>query len=324
MSLALLFSPQGSQAVGMGRQLADASPEARARFAEADALLDWSVSGVCWDGPEGLLNDTRQTQACLFTTSVAALAALNAAAERAGVELDLRRAAGHSVGEYAALVAAGVLSFADGLRLVALRGRLMADAGVDGGMAAVMGLDRERIGEIIRAVAPDDLVIANDNAPGQVVISGARSALSLVEPALQAGGARRVIPLRVSGPFHSPLMAPVGEALSDAFAEATWHPADPPVVSNVTGAAVTDGGEIRDLLAHQVSSPVEWVAGVRGMVADGVDTFVECGSGAALTGMVRRIAPEARTFTVSDADTLAATIAGLGERRPEPAGVEAH
>ncbi len=323
MTLALLFSPQGSQAVGMGRELADVSPAARCCYEEADRLLEWPVSATCWDGPEERLNDTRQTQPCLFTTSLAALAALREAAARGGMVLPVLRAAGHSVGEYAALVAAGVLSFADGLRLVALRGRLMADAGVDGGMAAVMGLDRQRIAAIV-GEAGDDLVVANDNAPGQVVISGARDAIAAAEPRLLAAGARRVIPLRVSGPFHSRLMAPVGEALARAFPAAEWRPADPAVVSNVTAEPVVAGDEIRALLARQVSSPVEWVASVRRMVADGVDTFIECGSGAALAGMVRRIAPEARSLTVTDPATLAATLAELRERVTESTGSEAH
>ncbi len=323
MTLALLFSPQGSQAVGMGRELASVSHAARARFDEADDLLGWSVSSTCWDGPEDRLNDTRQTQPCLFTTSLAALAALREAAAAAGVHVAPARVAGHSVGEYAALVAAGALGFADGLRLVTLRGRLMAEAGVNGGMAAVISLERERITAIMQETAADDVVIANDNAPGQVVISGTLAGIAALEPALQAAGARRVIPLKVSGPFHSPLMAPVGTALAEAFDGVAWHDAAPPVVSNVTAEPVSDAAAIRALLARQVRSPVEWVAGVRQMVADGVDTFIECGSGSALVGMVRRIAPEARTFAVSDAASLAAVVEALAELRPAASGISA-
>jgi [acyl-carrier-protein] S-malonyltransferase len=313
VTLALLFSPQGSQAIGMGRDLADRSPAARACFDEADAVLGWSVSSTSWEGPEARLNDTRQTQPCLFTTSLAALAALREAASRAGVELMALRAAGHSVGEYAALVASGVLAFADGLRLVALRGQFMADARVAGGMAAVMGLDRERVAAVVAETAPGELVVANDNAPGQVVISGTLSGIAAVEPVLQEAGARRVIPLKVSGPFHSPLMEPVGVALATAFEDVGWHDASPPVVSNVTAEPVADAAVIRSLLARQVSSPVEWVASVRRMVADGVDTFVECGPGNALAGMVRRIAPGVRTFGVSDGASLAAAIGGIAQ-----------
>ncbi len=183
-----------------------------------------------------------------------------------------------------------------------------------------MGLDRERVAAVVAEAADGDLVVANDNAPGQVVISGSLAAITVAEPALQAAGARRVIALKVSGPFHSPLMAPVGEALARAFGEVAWHDASPPVVSNVTAEPVAEAGTIRSLLARQVSSPVEWVASVRRMVADGVDTFVECGPGNALAGMVRRIAPEARTFAVSDAASLAAAIEGIAQ--PVAAGSE--
>lgn len=322
MTVALLFSPQGSQAVGMGRELADRSPAARERFAEADAVLGWPVSRVSWTGPEDELNDTRQTQPCLFTTSLAGLAALQEALATRGHVLRPALVAGHSVGEYAALVAAGVVAFADGLRLVAERARLMADAGVEGGMAAVMGLDREQVAAVVAASGPPDgLVVANDNAPGQVVISGATASIDAAEPELLAAGARRVIRLKVSGPFHSPRMEPVGAALSHAFATVDWHDAEPPLVSNVTADAVVAASAIRDLLARQVSAPVEWVASVRQMVALGVDTFVEVGSGAALAGMVRRIAPGARTLSVGDAATLATTLAALAE--PIPAGAEA-
>lgn len=313
MSLALLFSPQGSQAVGMGRDLAGRWPEAARAFEEADQALGWSVSDMAWKGPEERLNQTQQTQPCLVATSLACLAALRAAAARSGVDLQPAFVAGHSVGEYAALVAAGVLAGPDAIRLVARRGELMGAAQIDGGMAAVIGLDREAVAIAIGAVAgPADLVVANDNAPGQVVISGTRDALISAEEALKAAGARRVIPLPVSGPFHSPWMAEVGDALAAAFEEVAWSDAAPPVVSNVTAEPVRDAARIRNLLAEQVRSPVEWVAGVRRMADDGVDTFIECGPGAALTGMVKRIAPEARTLNVSNVGTLDATVAALG------------
>jgi len=312
MSIALLFSPQGSQSVGMGRDLAKTWSSAASCFAEADATLGWSVSGACWDGPEEALNDTRQTQPCLVSASVACLRALQAAAAERGERLLPARVAGHSVGEYAALVAAGVLPFADALQLVALRGSLMADARLDGGMAAVIGLDRDEVAAIVAASGlGDELVVANDNAPGQVVISGSTAGLASVGDALTRAGARRIVALKVSGPFHSPLMAPIGERLAGAFAEVTWRDADPPLVSNVTAAPVRDAAEIRSLLARQVSAPVEWVRSVQRMVADGVDTFIECGPGSALSGMVRRIAPGARTFNVSDAATLGTTVDAL-------------
>jgi [acyl-carrier-protein] S-malonyltransferase len=313
MSLALLFSPQGSQVVGMGRDLAEHHAAAADVYRQADAVAGWAVSQVAWDGPAERLNDTRQTQPCLVATSLACLAAVRATAAEAGIELDPAFVAGHSVGEYAALAAAGAISVADAIRLVARRGQLMADAGVDGGMAAVIGLDREAVSSALGAVAsPADVVVANDNAPGQVVISGTRDALLSAEEAMKAAGARRVIPLPVSGPFHSPWMAEVSDRLAAAFEEVAWSDANIPVVSNVTGEPVTDADRIRALLAEQVRSPVEWVRSVRRMVDEGVDTFVECGPGAALTGMVKRIAPEARTLNVADVATLDATLQALG------------
>jgi [acyl-carrier-protein] S-malonyltransferase len=309
VSLALLFSPQGAQVVGMGRELAMASPAARASFAEADAALGWPVSTLAWQGPEERLNDTRQTQPCLVATSIACLRALEEALADRGETLAPGRVAGHSVGEYAALVAAGVLSVADAVRLVARRGELMADAAIDGGMMAVIGLDRAAVTNVVAAAGDgDSLVVANDNSPGQVVVSGTPDALDGVDDALRAAGAKRVIRLNVSGPFHSPLMRDVGRALAAAFDSARWRDASPPVVSNVTAEPVTDARAIRALLARQVSSPVEWVTSIQRMVADGVDTFVECGPGSALSGMVRRIARGARTLQVADPASLAATV----------------
>ncbi len=300
MTFALLFSPQGSQAVGMGRELADASSAARAAFDEADATLAWSISDACWNGPEAFLNDTRQTQPCLLTVSVAALRALQ---ERGTVAPAY--VAGHSVGEYAALVAAGVLRFDAALRLVARRAALMADARTGGGMAAVIGLERTTVEHVVRTVGrPTELVVANDNAPGQVVISGTHASLAAAEEPMKAAGARRVIRLSVSGAFHSPLMAGVADALHEAFEAESWSAADPPVVSNVTAEPITDAGRIRALLAEQVRSPVEWVRCVERMRDDGVDVMIELGSGAALVGMVKRIAPEVRAQAVHDVATL--------------------
>lgn len=310
MSLALLFSPQGSQAVGMGRDLADASPAARAVFDEADATLGWSVSDTCFEGPEARLNDTRQTQPCLLTTSVAAFRALEERGSPAPAMV-----AGHSVGEYAALVAAGVLDLPAALRLVTHRAELMAGAHAEGGMVAVLGLDREAVQAVVDGVArPTELVVANDNAPGQIVISGRSEALDDVEGPMRAAGAKRVVRLPVSGAFHSPLMADVAEGLADAFESETWNDARVPVLSNVIAEPLTDAGRIRALLSEQVRSPVEWVACVERMVADGADVMIECGSGAALVGMVKRIAPGVATATVTDRATLERAASLLTDR----------
>jgi [acyl-carrier-protein] S-malonyltransferase len=187
-------------------------------------------------------------------------------------------------------------------------------------MVAVIGLDRAVVASVVAGLGTGvDLVVANDNAPGQVVISGTPDALAASVEPLRAAGARRLIPLKVSGPFHSPHMAAVGAQLASALEAAEWHDADPPVVSNVSAEPVSDAGEIRLLLARQVHSPVEWVRSVQRMASDGVGTFIECGPGSALTGMVRRIVPDARTLNVSDPATLAATadaLAGSVSRVP--------
>ncbi|HEU5143099.1 MAG TPA: ACP S-malonyltransferase, partial [Solirubrobacterales bacterium] len=216
MTVALLFSPQGSQAVGMGRELAAVSPAAAATFREADEALGWAVSALAWAGPEEQLNDTRQTQPCLVATSLACYRALEEELGSLGERLVPAFVAGHSVGEYAALVAAGALTLADALLLVARRGELMADAQVPGGMVAVIGLDRDGVAAVVADLEfGADLVVANDNAPGQVVISGTPEALAAAEGPLRAAGARRSIPLKVSGPFHSPHMDGISRELAE-------------------------------------------------------------------------------------------------------------
>jgi [acyl-carrier-protein] S-malonyltransferase len=317
VTLALLFSPQGSQVVGMGRELVEASAAARAVFDEADATLGWSVSSTCFDGPADRLDDTRQTQPCLLATSVAAHRAL---AERVDVEPAF--VAGHSVGEYAALVAAGVLELGAALRLVSRRAALMAGIDADGGMAAVIGIDRVSVEAVVDSIgSPTELVVANDNAPGQVVISGRMAALAAAEEPMRSAGARRILRLPVSGAFHSPLMAPVAADLAEAFEQEAWLDARVPIVSNVSAEPTTDASRIRALLAEQVRSPVEWVACVERMAVEGVTIAVECGPGSALTGMVKRIAPELRVANVADRAGLEAASALVSGAATAPASV---
>jgi len=275
----------------MGRELALVHPAARDTFQEADEILSLSLSRICWEGPEEELTLTRNTQPALLVHSVAVLRV---------VEREIgpvRFAAGHSLGEFSAHVAAGTFSFADGLRAVRLRGELMAETGTQraGAMAAVLGLDDEVIDRICReASAPDSVVVpANYNSAGQVVISGDASAVERVTPLLKEAGAKRVLPLRVSGAFHSPLMEPAAKGLREGLERIDFATGTFPVASNVTGELVQDGGEARELLLSQLTSPVRWTACVRTLVEHGASRFLELGTGSVLSGLNRRIAPDA-------------------------------
>ena len=310
MSIAFIFPGQGSQAVGMGAELAKAYPSARAVFDEVDAALSQNLSRLMWEGPEAELTLTENAQPALMAVSLAAMRVLG----DKGLKLPAKVAyvAGHSLGEYSALAAAGALSLADTARLLKIRGRAMQEAVPvgEGAMAALLGADLAQAQELAKVAAQGEVCeAANDNAPGQVVISGTGAALANAEAPLRQAGARRVISLAVSGPFHSPWMAEVCDDLAHAIDQVAWHDADPPMISNVTGEPVDDAGMIRALLAEQVRSPVEWVASISWMVGNGVDSFIECGPGAALAGMVKRIAPASRTLNVNDSATLDGAVA---------------
>lgn len=289
---ALVFPGQGSQAIGMGRELAARFPLAQATFAEADDLLGFALSRLMWEGPEAELNDTLNTQPALYVHSAAALRVL---AERYP---DLRPAAvaGHSLGELSALTAAGALPFADGLRLVRRRGELMKRAGEisPGGMAAVLGLDISTLEQICaRASADGEIVqVANDNCPGQVVISGARAAIERALELAREAGAKRAIPLAVSIAAHSPLMAPAQQEFNVAVQQAHIGDALVPVIGNVHAQPMTGATELRADLQAQLTSRVRWSESVQFMLGQGVQTFVEVGSGSVLLGLIRRIAPQ--------------------------------
>ncbi len=291
MSLALLFPGQGSQSVGMGKSLYDASPAARAVFDEADAVLSFGLSRLCFEGPDEELKSTANTQPAILTHSVAALADLKS---RFPERLEgTAFAAGHSLGEYSAGVAAGALSFAQALKLVRRRGEFMQDAvpaGV-GAMAAILGLPADAVEAACREAAGEDVVTpANFNSPEQTVIAGHAAAVARACEACKARGAKRTILLPVSAPFHCPLMAPARARLEPLLADARL--ADPlwPVVTNVDAAAVDRSEAIRDALARQVDSPVRWVASVELLAARGVDRAIEIGPGTVLAGLVKRIA----------------------------------
>jgi [acyl-carrier-protein] S-malonyltransferase len=289
--IGLLFPGQGSQAVGMGKDLAERFPEAREIFQAADEALGVSLTSLMWDGPAEELTLTRNTQPALLTHSAAVWAVLT------GQGLDVVCAAGHSLGEFSAYHAAGSLSFADAVRTVRRRGELMFESGQarPGTMAAVLGLDDEVIEGVCREASAEGSVViaANFNSPGQVVISGDVDAVERVSPMLISAGAKKVAPLNVSGAFHSPLMAIAEEGLAAQLDGAPF--ADPafPVISNVTATPISDAAQARTLLVQQLTSAVRWTQCVQAMLALGVTQFLEIGTGKVLTGMLKRIDPAA-------------------------------
>ncbi len=297
----LLFPGQGSQYVGMGRDLADRFEIARRTFEEADDLLGAPLSRIAWEGPEEELTRTRNAQPAILVHSLAVWRLVRDAIG------DVACAAGHSLGEFSAYTAAGSFSFPAALRTVRRRGDLMFEGGEarPGAMAAVLGLEDEGVEAVCADAAGEGeaCVAANYNAPGQVVISGDRSAVERAMEAARAAGAKRVLPLNVSGAFHSPLMAVAEGGLGDALEAVTL--ADPafPVVSNVTGEPVRDATTARNLLLRQLTSPVRWSACVRTMIGLGAGPFIEIGPGGVLSGLARRVerGVEARTLGTADA-----------------------
>jgi len=299
-----LFPGQGAQHVGMGKALSDRYTAAVRVFDDAGPILGIDLRALCFDGPAETLERTDNAQPAILATSIAALRSAEEALGHALAEP--LAVAGHSLGEYSAIVAAGAISLSDGLRLVRRRGELMhAAAAKDGGMAAVIGLDASTIE---RAIDRTGMVIANDNAPGQVVISGPLEKFPEAIDVLKGAGAKRVIPLRVSAAFHSPAMRAVAPDLAIALAAATWGPLRDTLIANGDADAHEHARELAALLERQVWSPVRWVEIVRRAADMGATTFVEFGPGNVLTGLVKRILPEARTANVSDPATLEAAL----------------
>lgn len=303
MAFAYVFPGQGSQTVGMGRLLSSHSPAAAAVFAEADAALDLPISRLAWEGPAQALDITVNAQPALLASSIAILRALEAAWAEADVERQTPSYyAGHSMGQYSAMVAAGVLSLADGLRLVRERGRLMQASARDGAMAAVIGLDDARLPELVAAgEAAGIFTIANRNSPGQVVVSGERAAVEAAAEAAKGLGAKRAIVLAVSVAAHSPLMQSAAEGIRTALEGVAFNDPSSPLLANADARPLTTGDACRAELIEHLTRGVDWIRAVETMVADGVDTFVEVGPGKVLTGLIKRIAPDAEAIATDDA-----------------------
>ncbi len=308
--LAFIFPGQGSQFVGMGKDLHDAFPEARAVFDEVDAALGEKLSALCFEGPEEKLKLTANTQPSILTVSAAAAAVL----ANLGVVPDL--VAGHSLGEYSALVAAGACGAADAARSVRARGTFMQDAvpAGTGAMSAVLGLDPGKVKEICAAVAAETGEVvspANYNEPAQTVIAGAAGAVERAGVKLKEAGARRVLPLPVSAPFHCALMEPVKGRLEPVIRGIPWRAPLRPVVTNVEAKANADAARIVPLLLEQVTSPVRWIECVQELVRLGVTRMVEVGPGKVLSGLAKRIDKSVEVWNVEDRASLEKTVAAL-------------
>jgi [acyl-carrier-protein] S-malonyltransferase len=308
--IAALFPGQGSQSVGMGRDLADRWPVAAEVFARVDRGLDSELSELCWNGPEEALRLTENTQPALLAHSTAAWAIL----EAAGLEVDA--VAGHSLGEYSAIVAMGGLEVEDAARTVRTRGRLMQEAVPvgEGAMGAVIGLADDEVEAACREeekAGGGTVVAVNFNSPGQVVIAGTAAAVAGASERCKARGARRVLPLPVSAPFHSPLMAPAREGLEPTLRELDFQALAAPLFRNIDASAVSAPEDVREGLIRQVDTPVLWADIVRRMRAGGFDTFVEVGTGSVLSGLVRRIDREAVCFPAGTVETVETVIAEI-------------
>jgi [acyl-carrier-protein] S-malonyltransferase len=287
--IAFLFPGQGSQSVGMGYSLAQVYPAARDIFKQADDILGFPLSHMAWEGPEDSLNDTINTQPALFTHSIAVLEVIRSL----NLALVPSFHAGHSMGELSALVAAGAVSFNDGLRLVRTRGELMKRAGdrSPGGMAAILGLEIPQIEEICQqaSTSTEIVQVANDNCPGQVVISGSNAALDRVQPLLEQAGARRVIRLAVSIAAHSPYMSTSQQDFNQAIALTSIRNPYVPIISNVNAGPMLVADEIKNDLQNQLTHRVRWTESIQFMISAGVTEFFEIGNGSVLSGLVKRI-----------------------------------
>ena len=304
-----VFPGQGSQSVGMGKALCDAFPHLTQVYEEASAVLGYDVAALCFNGPAETLNLTEHTQPALLVSSVAALRALHSGM------LTPAAVAGHSLGEYTALVAAGGLTFRDAVAIVQKRGRYMSEAvpAGTGAVAALLGLAAEAVKEACREAASAGVVqAANFNSPGQVVIAGEKAAVERAIEIAKTKGCKKAVPLPVSVPVHTPLMQKAADRLAADLASITWTDLRMPLINNAEAKPIVKAADIQASLVRQLPSSVLWEDSVKAMAATGVKTFVEIGPGTVLTGLIRRIAPDATTLNVNDPKSLEATRAALG------------
>ncbi|HXI85534.1 MAG TPA: ACP S-malonyltransferase [Verrucomicrobiae bacterium] len=306
MKTALLFSGQGSQTVGMGRDLCEKYEVCRQLFARANEVLGRDLQKICFEGPVDVLTKTDNAQPAIFLTSLACLEALNCQAP----DLVFDATAGLSLGEFTALAAADVVSFDDGLRMVQMRGRFMQEAcdATNGGMASILNMDDEALAEVCREA---DVDIANINCPGQVVISGDKEKIAKAIELAKEKGAKRAIPLVVAGAYHSRLMEGAKVKVAEALGGLRMQLPKVPVVSNVTARPAGGVAEIKELLVRQVTSPVRWSESMQWLVAEGFTRFIELGPGNVLSGLMKRINKDVEMLSVSDVATLDATVAKL-------------
>ena len=313
MTIAFVFPGQGSQAVGMGKELADASAEARYVFEEIDDALDQKLTKLMFEGPEDELTLTENAQPALMAVSMAALRVLE---KEGGIHLatKARFVAGHSLGEYSALAAAGTFTVADTARLLKTRGRAMQQAVAvgEGAMAAILGLDLDATRAVADEASGDGIcMVANDNAPGQVVISGAASAVEKAIDLAKERGAKRAILLPVSAPFHCSLMAPAADAMKQALGDTTMKNPVVPLIANVRASTVEDSDTIRELLVEQVTSMVRWTESVLFMKSQGIETLLEIGAGKVLSGLARRIDRDLNALNVGSPDDVESVLGAI-------------
>lgn len=309
--IAFLFPGQGSQTVGMGKSMAAANAESAEIFRKADQKLGYSLSDLIFSGPQEELTLTTNAQPALLTTSIAVLEYFKAS----GITPDY--CAGHSLGEYTALVASGAFSFEEGVYAVHKRGEFMEIAvpNGEGTMAAVLGLDSEKLQAVTEEITQGGNLVqlANINCPGQIVISGTRQGVELASVKAKEAGAKRVLPLEVSGPFHSELMKPAAEKLASVLDEMNIQDAKVPVIANVTAEEMIQADDIKEKLIQQLYSPVQWENSVQKMIDLGVTTFIEIGSGKVLSGLVKKVSRSVTTYAVSDETTCKEVIEALKE-----------